>query len=411
MPRRIFVTGLGIITGIGNNLEETKDSLLHLRTGIGKIRFLETNLRDEIPVSEVKCSLEECFQLAGLPVKEGYSRNALLGIIAAKQAFYNARIGDFPVLRTGLISSTTVGGMDRCELYYEDFLTNDSKNIYIDSYDCADSTEKIADILEIKDYITTISTACSSSANAIQFGARMIRNGDLDCVLAGGTESLTKFHLNGFNALKILDKEPCKPFDEKRNGINLGEGAAYIVLESEESVIQSGKPVICELTGWGNSCEAFHQTASSPDGIGAYLAMKKALEISGLNVGDIDYINAHGTGTDNNDISEGRAIEKLFGTVIPPVSSTKPYTGHTTSAAGATEAIISILCLLEQVIWPNLNFSEPMKELSFVPVKELMTKTKIRNVMTNSFGFGGNDTSLIFSTSLFTIHHTLFTNR
>ncbi len=397
MPRRIFVTGLGIITGIGNNLAETKDSLFHLRTGIGKIQFLDTNLPGEIPVSEVKCSLEECFQLAGIPVTEGYSRNALLGIIAAKEAYRDAKIGDFPGLRTGLISGTTVGGMDRCELYYEDFLTNDSRNIYIDSYDCADSTEKIADILEIKDYLTTISTACSSSANAILLGARMIRNGDLDRVVAGGTESLTKFHLNGFNALKILDKEPCKPFDEKRNGINLGEGAAYIVLESEESVKQSGKPVICELTGWGNSCEAFHQTASSPDGIGAYLAMKKALEMSGLNVADIDYINAHGTGTDNNDISEGRAIEKLFGTEVPPISSTKPYTGHTTSAAGSTEAIIAILCLLEQVIWPNLNFSEPMKDLHFTPVQKLLKGKKVNNVMTNSFGFGGNDTSLIFS--------------
>jgi 3-oxoacyl-[acyl-carrier-protein] synthase-1 len=225
----------------------------------------------------------------------------------------------------------------------------------------------------------------------------MIRNGDLDRVVAGGTETLTKFHLNGFDSLKILDKEPCKPFDEKRNGINLGEGASYLVLESEESVKQSGKRVICELTGWGNSCEAFHQTASSPDGIGAYLAMKKAVEMSGLKVSDIDYINAHGTGTDNNDLSEGRAIETLFGTEIPPVSSTKPYTGHTTSAAGATEAIIAILCLLEQVIWPNLNFSEQMKELRFSPVRELLKNKKVNHVMTNSFGFGGNDTSLIFS--------------
>jgi 3-oxoacyl-[acyl-carrier-protein] synthase-1 len=396
MPRRIFVTGLGIITGIGNNLSETKDSLFHLRTGIGKIKFLDTNLREEIPASEVKCSLEECFQLAGIKVTEGYSRNALLGIIAAKEAYRDAQIATLPDLRTGLISATTVGGMDRCELFYEDFLTNDSKNVYIDSYDCADSTEKIADLLGIKDFITTISTACSSSANAIQLGARMIQNGDLDCVIAGGTETLTKFHLNGFNSLKILDKNPCKPFDENRNGISLGEGAAYIVLESEESVKLSSKPVYCELIGWGNSCEAFHQTASSPDGIGAYLAMKKALEMSGLNIGDIDYINAHGTGTDNNDISEGRAIEKLFGTDVPPVSSTKPYTGHTTSAAGATEAIISILCMLEQAIWPNLNFTTPMKELHFIPVKELITDKKVVNVMSNSFGFGGNDTSLIF---------------
>ena len=396
MSKRIYVTGLGIITGIGKDLPETKDSLFQFKSGIGPIRFLQINFKDELPVSEVKFSLEELFALAGIREAEGFSRNSLLGIIAAKEAYRHARISDLTKLRTGLISATTVGGMDRCELYYEDFLNNDSRNIYIDAYDCADSTEKIADILDITDYITTISTACSSSANAIQFGARLIRNGKLDRVIAGGTESLTKFHLNGFNALKILDKEPCKPFDEKRNGINLGEGAAYIVLESEEA-IRSGKPVLCELTGWGNSCEAFHQTASSPDGIGAYLAMKKAMEMSGLENRDIQYINAHGTGTDNNDIAEGRAIEKLFSTGIPFVSSTKPFTGHTTSAAGAAESIISILSLLEQVIWPNLNFSEQMKELSFSPVKELLRNVDVRNVMTNSFGFGGNDTSLVFS--------------
>jgi 3-oxoacyl-[acyl-carrier-protein] synthase-1 len=397
MSRRIFVTGLGIITGIGKNFPATKDSLFQLRTGLGPIRFLGANLHDEFLVSEVKYSHEELFGLAGIQETEGYSRNALLGLIAAKEAYSHARIGDLPGYRTGLLSATTVGGMDRCELYYQDFLNNDTRNIYIDAYDCADSTEKIADFLGISDYITTISTACSSSANAIQFGARLIRNGMLDRVVAGGTESLTKFHLNGFNALKILDKEPCKPFDENRNGINLGEGAAYLVLESEEMAGHSGNPVLCELIGWGNSCEAFHQTASSPDGIGAYLAMKKALEMSALDTEDIQYINAHGTGTDNNDIAEGRAIEKLFGAEIPKVSSTKQFTGHTTSAAGATEAIISILCLREQVIWPNLNFREQMKELSFSPVTELLRNVDVRNVMTNSFGFGGNDTSLVFS--------------
>jgi len=286
--------------------------------------------------------------------------------------------------------------MDKCELYYGDFLVNDSRNIYIDSYDCADSTEKIADLLDISDFVTTISTACSSSANSILLGARMIRNGMIDRVIAGGTESLTGFHLSGFNALKILDKEPCKPFDAKRNGITLGEGAAYLVLESEAVVKSSGKKAICELVGWGNACEAFHQTASSPDGIGAYLAMKKALDMSGLAPSEIDYINAHGTGTDNNDVAEGRAIEQLFGEHVPKVSSTKPFTGHTTSAAGSTESVFSILSLVHKIIWPNLNFREQMPELSFAPVSELMPNVQVSNVMTNSFGFGGNDTSLIF---------------
>ena len=396
MPGRIFVTGLGIISGIGNNLEENLDSLLRSKSGIDKLYYLQSPLRDSILVSEVKSTTEELFQRAGIPVQEGYSRNSLLGIIAATEAANLAQLKSFPGLRTGLISGTTVGGMDECEKHYQDFLTNDNANIYIDTYDCADSTEKIADSLGINDYITTISTACSSASNAILLGARMIRNGKLDRVVAGGTESLTRFHLNGFNALKILDSDPCKPFDQNRKGINLGEGAAYLVIESEDSVRSSGKKIYAELIGWGNSCEAFHQTASSPDGTGAFLAMEKALEMSGLKPGEIDYINAHGTGTDNNDIAEGRAIERLFGQHLPRISSTKPFTGHTTSAAGSTEAILSILCIQHQLIWPNLNFSEQMHDLNFSPVTKLMRDVRVNAVMTNSFGFGGNDTSLIF---------------
>jgi 3-oxoacyl-(acyl-carrier-protein) synthase len=396
MPRRVFVTGLGLISGIGKDLHENIASLLAQRSGIGKIRYLETHLRDEIPVSEVKFSNLELFSLAGIEPAEGYSRNALLGMIAAGEAYRHARLSDAPGARTGLISATTVGGMDKCELYYNDFLTNDSRNIYIETYDCADSTQKIADQLGIRDYITTISTACSSAANAILLGARMIRLGYLDRVIAGGTESLTKFHLNGFNALKILDKEPCKPFDAQRNGITLGEGAAYVVIEAEEFASQGGRERYAELIGYGNACEAFHQTASSPDGNGAFLAMRKALEMSGLDPGQIDYINAHGTGTDNNDLSEGIAIERLFGDHIPRVSSTKPITGHTTSAAGSTEAILSILCLTHNMILPNLNFEHQMPELHFSPVRELLRDVNVNHVMSNSFGFGGNDTSLIF---------------
>jgi 3-oxoacyl-(acyl-carrier-protein) synthase len=396
MAGKVYVTGMGIISGIGNNLQENLHSLLQSRSGICGIRYLDTPLKGQIPVSEVRLSDDELFDLAGIYEKDGYSRNALLGIIAAREA---SAVLDFSVntrWRTGLISATTVGGMDKCERYYKDFLTNDSKNSYIDSYDCADSTEKIADLLGIKDFMTTISTACSSSANSILLGARMIRAGLLDRVIAGGTESLTVFHLNGFNALKILDKEPCKPFDAKRNGITLGEGAAYVVLESEEAVKTGNKKKLCEVIGWGNSCEAFHQTASSPDGIGAYLAMKDALEMTGLPPAEIGYINAHGTGTDNNDVAEGRAIERLFGNTIPKVSSTKPFTGHTTSAAGSTESVFSILSLMNQVIWPNLNFREKMEELSFEPVTDLIKNVPVNAVMSNSFGFGGNDTSLIF---------------
>ena len=396
MPSRIFVTGLGFISGLGSNVQENLDSLLNLRSAVGPVRYIETSLKDELCVSEVQMSKEELLAFAGLNGREANSRNSLLGMIAAREAFLHARLNENQGLRIGLISGTTVGGMDECEKYYQDFLSNDSRNEFIDIYDCADSTEKIAGYLGLKGFMTTISTACSSAANSIMFAARMMKAGKLDCAIAGGTESLTKFHLNGFNALKILDKMPCRPFDAARNGINLGEGAAYLVLETEEANKKTGNKIICELIGYGNACEAFHQTASSPDGTGAWLAMKKALDMSGEHPDNIGYINAHGTGTDNNDLSEGRAIETLFPGKVPYVSSTKPFTGHMTSAAGSAEAIIAILALQNRIIWPNLNFSAPMPELNFKPASELIRGVDLNVVMTNSFGFGGNDSSLIF---------------
>jgi 3-oxoacyl-[acyl-carrier-protein] synthase-1 len=195
----------------------------------------------------------------------------------------------------------------------------------------------------------------------------------------------------------ILDRQQCKPFDENRNGLNLGEGSAFLVLESEETVLQSGKKVFAEISGFANSCDAYHQTASSPDGIGAFLAMQQALQSAGLNITDIDYINTHGTGTKNNDLTEGIAIERLFGNQVPPCSSTKSYTGHTLGAAGAIEAVISIIGMNSGCIFPNLNFSQKMEELKFEPISELSCHRSIRHIMSNSFGFGGNNSSLIIS--------------
>ncbi|MFC2102618.1 beta-ketoacyl-[acyl-carrier-protein] synthase family protein [Bacteroidota bacterium] len=396
MAKRVVITGIGILSSIGRNLPETIASVLTSKTGIGPLTYLESSHKDEFPFAEVPWSNKALLEFAQLTAPDTYSRNALLGIIAAREAFQHAKLDTLPRMKTGLISATTVGGMDQCELFYDDFLNNDSRNEYIDVYDCADSTEKIANALNISDYITTISTACSSAANAILLGARMIRSGRLDRVVAGGTEALTSFHVNGFNALKILDKTPCRPFDANRNGITLGEGAAYLILESEEAAREGGREIFAELAGYGNACEAFHQTASTPDGKGAFLAMEKALKISGIQPSEIDYINAHGTGTDNNDIAEGLAIERLFGDNVPKVSSTKSFTGHMTSAAGSAEAILSILCLTHRIILPNMNLETPMPELQFTPVKELIQDIDVTTVMSNSFGFGGNNTSLIF---------------
>jgi 3-oxoacyl-(acyl-carrier-protein) synthase len=395
---RVFVTGIGVIAAIGVDPREVYESLENSRTGIGNLTGIDSVYRNEIPVGEIRISNKELTEMARPLCRGFFSRTALLGVIAARQAVHQAGISGNQLENAALISGTTVGGMDQSEIFYQQYLRNRSsgKISLVSSHDCGDSTEKIADCLGVRGFLSTINTACSSSANAIMLGARMIKQGRTQRVIAGGSDSLTKFTINGFNSLMILDRNQCKPFDENRNGLNLGEGSAFIVLESADAV-KPDAVILGEVTGYGNACDAFHQTASSPDGHGAYLSMQLALKESGLTADKISYINTHGTGTKNNDLSEGIAIERLFGSSIPPCSSTKSYTGHTLGAAGAIEAVISLLAIQHQCIFPNLNFADKMQELGFSPVNSFMPHVPLHHVMSNSFGFGGNNSSLIFS--------------
>ncbi len=394
----VFVVGVGVISAIGNTTSECLSAFEHRQAGMGDISYLETIHRQKIPVAEVKLSNEELALLSG--VSPSISRTALLSIVAAKEALADAAIEGISKLRTGFISANTVGGMDKSELFFNDFLKDPGKgklrNVF--NHECGGVTELASDYLGITDYVTTISTACSSSANAILFGARLIQHGSLDVVVAGGADALTKFTLNGFNTLMILDSEFCKPFDENRKGLNLGEGAGYIVMVSERVAATLKRGLYCKLTGYCNMNDAYHQTASSPDGKGSYLAMKGALETSGLQPSDIDYINLHGTGTQNNDLSEGTAIKRLFDPHYPKMSSTKSFTGHTLGASGGIEAVFSVLSVKHGLVYPNLRFKTPMSELGgIVPETEFLQNELINHVMSNSFGFGGNCSSLIFS--------------
>jgi len=397
MSSSVYIAGVGVISAIGNNVAENLVSLKSEHAGMGDITMMDTIYRKQLPVAEVKLSNDELSALADMPAN--ISRTTLLSAIAAKEALADANIPDLNNLRTGFVSANSVGGMDKSEDFFVKFLADNSKGKLRDIFDheCGSMTELVADKLGISDFMTTVSTACSSSANAIFYGARLIKNDVLDVVIAGGTDSLTKFTLNGFNTLMILDKEFCKPFDENREGLNLGEGSGYLVLVSEKAAKTLTKQPYCKLSGYNNSNDAYHQTASSPDGKGSYLAMQGALKKSGLQTTDIDYINLHGTGTPNNDSAEGTAIKRLFGPDYPLMSSTKSYTGHTLGASGGIEAVFSVLAIKNKLIYPNLRFETRMDELPFEPVKELLTDQDIKHVMSNSFGFGGNCTSLIFS--------------
>ncbi|WP_149274422.1 beta-ketoacyl-[acyl-carrier-protein] synthase family protein [Pareuzebyella sediminis] len=397
MGKSVAITGMGVLSAIGNTPEDNHASLISEKAGISRITKIDTIHKNEIMVGEIKATNAELKQQLGLSLDLPFSRTALLGAAAAAQAIKSAHVQDINDCRTGLISGTTVGGMDKSEQYYYDYFQNDRHWGHINGLHAGDSTQKIAAYLGLEEsLVTTISTACSSAANAIMLGARMIKSGLLDRVIVGGSDCLCKFTINGFKTLMILSDTHNTPFDENRKGLNLGEAAAYLVLESEEIVKHRNKDVLAYVKGYGNANDAFHQTASSDDGDGAVLAMEKALKVAGLNKNDIDYINAHGTATPNNDLSEGRALLRIFGKNVPVFSSTKAFTGHTLAAAGGIEAVYSVLALQHNVIYPNLNFETPMKEFDLIPQTQLKEK-KLRTVLSNSFGFGGNCSTLIFS--------------
>ncbi|MEP6748900.1 MAG: beta-ketoacyl-[acyl-carrier-protein] synthase family protein [Bacteroidota bacterium] len=393
----VYVAGIGVVSAIGNNTASCLQALENSEAGIGPVTSLDTIHKNIIPVAEVKLSNEEIAEATGLSA--AISRTALLGMMAAKEAWLDAGISNALHLRTGFVSANSVGGMDRTELFFPSFLKDKNsgrlKNVV--NHECGAVTELVAGGLGIKNFVTTISTACSSSANSIFFGARLIKHNILDVVVAGGADALTKFTLNGFNTLQILDKEFCQPFDENRRGLNLGEGAGYVVLVSERIAATIKDQLYCTLSGYSNANDAHHQTASSPDGAGSYAAMKGALALSGLHTKDISYINLHGTGTFNNDISEGTAIQRLFEPHYPKMSSTKAFTGHTLGASGGIEAVFSSLAIKHNIIYPNLRLQTPMTALPFVPERAFQKNVAVNHVLSNSFGFGGNCSSLIFS--------------
>ncbi len=420
----IAITGLGIISAIGNGKEQTLHALRTGQGGVATMQHLHSKHR-ELPVGEVKLSNAQLAAMLSLPNADTISRTALLGAVALKQAINDA--GGPQLLeakRIAFVNGTTVGGMDITEQVFADATAQaDSKLDFVLHHDCGSSSNDIIHLLGIDCTVTTVSTACSSALNAIARGADMLQSGQADIVLAGGTEALSLFHLNGFNTLLILDHDRCRPFDKSRAGINLGEGAAYLVMQRTEDLAQPPQQAptsganaspkepaqkaptsganaslhapLAYITGYGNACDAYHQTASSENGEGAYRAMTEALRQANLTPADIDYVNAHGTGTPNNDASESAALRRVFGTAMPPVSSTKAFTGHTTSASGSIEAAICILAMQQGFIPPSLGWTT-QDDTCITPCQQAKEAT-ISHALCNAFGFGGNDSALIIS--------------
>lgn len=392
---RIFITGIGIITALGDSAEKNRQALINEVCGVSPLTNFDTKYAGSRPCGEIKKPTAELQE--GLNAHEhGVTRTSVLALHAFNQSVNDAglSIAEISSPHTAVIGASTVGGMCLTdELYNDANMTTGSGSEYLASYDAASVVLYLQSRYQLNGLLNTINTACSSSANAIMYGARLLKNGLVKKVIAGGTDSLAKYTINGFNALHILSPDLCTPFDRDRKGLNLGEAAAFIVLEKEEDL--NGKKVYAEIAGFGNSNDAFHPSSLSNEGNGPYLCMQKALEEAKLNPGDIDFINAHGTGTENNDLVESKAMLRIFNT-SPPFISTKANTGHTLGAAGAVEAIYSILNLYHQEIYPAIHFQQSIEETGLSPQPDYR-KTSLKHVMSNSFGFGGNCTSLIFS--------------
>jgi 3-oxoacyl-(acyl-carrier-protein) synthase len=391
---RVFVTGLGVISALGETVDLNRIALKEGKCGIGSLELFASRYSNRLPFGEIK--IENQVLREKLKVREaGVTRTSLLALHAMEEALNDSKLSRTQIssFDTALIGANTVGGMCLTDELYRDANRKNEGSEFVNSYDSGSINVYLQSRYGINGIINTINTACSSSANSIMYGARLIKNGYAKRAIVGGTDSLAKFTINGFNSLHILAPEFCRPFDKNRQGLNLGEGAAFLVLESEEEI--SGKKVYAELTGYGNSNDAFHPSSLSENGEGPYLAMKEALEMSKLPSSQIGFINAHGTGTENNDEVESRAMIRLFGQA-PAFASTKSNTGHTLGASGSIEAVYSILNLVYQEVYPSLNFKEPIPGIGLVPV-EAYKKTPLEHVMSNSFGFGGNCSSLIFS--------------
>ena len=386
---------MGIISAIGNSVAENHQNLVNAVCGIrNEFDLFPTKYSGLLPFGQIRISTDELIETLNIS-EPGVTRTSLLALYAFNEILADAglSLADLRSSETGLIGASTVGGMCLTDELYADANKSSNGSPYTSSYDCASVNIFLQKHFRMNGIINTINTACSSSANSIMYGAMLIKNGFAKRSIVGGVDSLAKYTINGFNALHILSPEKCTPFDKNRRGLNLGEGAAFLLLEREEDI--AGKKVYAELTGFCNSNDAYHPSSISDEGNGPFLSMQGALTNAKLSPEQISFINAHGTGTENNDETESRAMIRLF-KEPPPFSSTKAYTGHTLGAAGAVEAVYSILSLVHQEVYPNLHFKSSIPSTGLTPVLAYK-KMPVKHVMSNSFGFGGTCSSLIFS--------------
>lgn len=409
MRRRVVVTGMGCISPVGNTVNETWDSLLAGKSGAGPITLFDASKHKTRFAAEVKNF--DAASVFGNREARRMDRFTQFATVAALEALEQAglQIDDFNRDRVGVVIGTGIGGigtiMEQAEVLRERGPERISP--FLVPMMISDSAAGMLAIrFGARGPNMALATACASGNNAIGEALEMIRRGSADTMIAGASEgalvSITMAGMNVMGALSTRNDDPLaasRPFDKDRDGFLMGEGAGILILESLESAQARGATILCELSGYGTTDDAYHISAPAENGAGAAISMKHALDDAGLKVTDIEYINAHGTSTPLNDKSETAAIKTVFGEQAYkiPVSSTKSMTGHLLGASGAVEAVFSILAMREGIIPATINYQthDPKCDLDVVPNQS--RKASIKHAMSNSFGFGGHNATLVFS--------------
>jgi 3-oxoacyl-[acyl-carrier-protein] synthase II len=398
---RLAVTGLGIICSIGRNRDEVWDAIAASRAGIDILTRFPGETFPTSLAAEVAEDLARALPASRRELKR-MSRTDLLAVIAAGEAIAQANGGGasaaLPVGATIVSTGSSTGGLLEGEDYYFTRIARGRDRAPASSVlqqPTSGPSDAVAKIFNLGGGVLSNATACASAGAAIGMAADLIRSGHVSAAVAGGSDALCRLTYSGFNVLQAVDSDPCAPFSAERKGITLGEGAGYLVIERMDDALARGATVLAELCGYGATCDAHHPTAPHEDGRGAEAAMRRALVEGDAVPGDVDYINAHGTGTLLNDSAETKAIVATVGSGVP-ASSSKSYFGHTLGAAGGIEAVVTVLALMHQVAPPTLRLTNAADDCVLDYIAHTPRPLAMRNALSNTFGFGGSNVSLMF---------------
>ena len=397
---RVAITGIGIVTGLGASREETWSAMLAGGCGIRPVTAFDaagyrSQVAAEVPLARVQASRTPL-------ERRRLSRSDQIGLLAAEEAVADAGLIDADLDRTrvGVLLGAGTADLIRNEEYFFAVLERGIARARPSSaWNHFSSTpgDVIARRFGFEGARACVVAACSSSTIALGQAADAIRLGRLDAAVAGGTDALSRLTYSGFNALRLMDPEPCRPFDRSRTGMNIGEGAGILVLEDLDRARRRGARIYGELAGYGVACEAFHPTAPEPDGKPVAAVVRMALDDARLNADGVDHLNAHGTATPQNDRAEARGFRAVFGERVRgvPVTSIKSMIGHCLGAAGAVEAAVMALTVARGVIPPTVHHEQTDPECDVDVVANQPREMPVRCAVSTSLAFGGNDSALV----------------